>query len=434
MDNHPAALLSDKERKYGRQLAYRSTWFACISEVMYDHSAIIIIYLTLLGGSETLTMFTTSLVSLASMFFYMVFAALVDKIGLKKSAIIACFLGCAGFSVIALAPIAGKFSAPYVVLVGAIAYAISRVFYGVTWYPLLDMFLLPKERAGFFGFMRSSYLILSTVLFFLIGLIMGKNPPQCLLQIVIAITGFLILGRAYNMARFPGQVVQKKKVDFKKAFKISITNGPLISYSIYICCVTAAYSSILPVSIMNMKNYFNLPANTVQIVSSVYLIGSISGFAAFKQLIKFLGIRNLQIAIHLMFIFIPATLFFITKDSSFLVAKMTILLFLCQFCTSCYLCCFSLEMMSLAKPGNKTMATAVCSTYNSIGGAVGRIVTSIALGCGAFAQVWTYKGIEYSRFSTLYAIYAGVAAFFLILVVSIPSVVPKHHDYYNPGN
>jgi MFS family permease len=434
MDNHPASLLSDKERKRGRILAYKSAWFACISEVMYDQSAIIIIYLTLLGSSETLTMFTTSLSSLASMFLYMFFAVFVDKIGLKKSAVMACFLGCAGFSIIAGAAFCSSTLAPYIVLLGGIAYSISRVFYGVTWYPLIDMFLLPNERAGFFGFMRSSYLILSTVLFFLLGLVMGKNPPIWLLQIIIAITGFLILGRAYNMVKFPGQVAQKQKIDFVKAFKISITNGPLISYSIYVCCVSAAYSSILPVSIMNMKNYFNLPANTVQLVSSIYLIGSITGFIAFKHLIKFLGIRNLQIAIHLMFIFIPLALFFITKESSFLVAKMTILLFLCQFCHSCYLCCFSLEMMSVARPGNKTMATAVCSTYNSIGGAVGRIVTSIALGCGAFAQVWTYKGVEYSRFSSLYAIYAFVAAFFLILVVSIPSVVPKHHDYYNPGN
>lgn len=433
MDTHPASLLSDKERKFGRMCAYKSTWFACISEVMYDHSAIIIIYLTLLGGSETLTMFATSLVSLSSMFLYMFFAIFVDKIGLKKSAIIAACLGCIGFSIMAVAPI-GAFTAPYIVLFGAVIYAISRVFYGVTWYPLLDTFILPKERAGFFGFMRSSYLILSTVIFFFLGLIMGKNPQVWMLQVVIAITGLLILGRAYNMARFPGQVVKKKKIDFIKSWKISVSNGPLISYSIYICCVTAAYSSILPVSIMNMKNYFNLPANVVQIVSSVYLIGSIVGFMAFKHLIKFLGIRNLQILIHVMFVLIPLCLFFITKDTSLLVPKITLLLFLCQFFHSCFLCCYSIEMMSLAKPGNKTMATAICSTYNCIGGSVSRIVTSIALGCGAFAQVWTYKGIEYSRFSSLYAIYAGVAAFFLILVLSIPSVVPKHHDYYNPGN
>ena len=47
-----AETLTERERRRGRILAYASTWFGCISEVMMDSSAIIIIYITLLNGTS----------------------------------------------------------------------------------------------------------------------------------------------------------------------------------------------------------------------------------------------------------------------------------------------------------------------------------------------------------------------------------------------
>ena len=54
-----ASTLTDRERRYARLMTYASAWFGCISEVMMDSSAIIIIYITLLKGSDSMAMFAT---------------------------------------------------------------------------------------------------------------------------------------------------------------------------------------------------------------------------------------------------------------------------------------------------------------------------------------------------------------------------------------
>ena len=51
-----AETLSEKVRRSGRRYAYGACLFGCISEVMLDSSAIIIIFFTMLDGGDMLTM------------------------------------------------------------------------------------------------------------------------------------------------------------------------------------------------------------------------------------------------------------------------------------------------------------------------------------------------------------------------------------------
>ena len=62
-----AETLSEKERRRGRILAYFACYFGCISEVMLDGSAIIIIYISMLGGSKDIVMFSTGFSAIFAM-------------------------------------------------------------------------------------------------------------------------------------------------------------------------------------------------------------------------------------------------------------------------------------------------------------------------------------------------------------------------------
>ena len=62
-----AETLSEKERKKGRLLAYFACCFGCISEVMLDSSAIIIIYISMLGGTKDEVMLSTGFSAILSM-------------------------------------------------------------------------------------------------------------------------------------------------------------------------------------------------------------------------------------------------------------------------------------------------------------------------------------------------------------------------------
>ena len=72
-----AETLTEKERKRARIHAYFACYTGCISEVMLDSSAIIILYVGMLGGSAMTAMLTTSFTGLLGMFLMIPCAAMV---------------------------------------------------------------------------------------------------------------------------------------------------------------------------------------------------------------------------------------------------------------------------------------------------------------------------------------------------------------------
>lgn len=427
-----ASSLSSSERKRARINAYASTWFGSFSEVMMDSSAIIILFITMLEGSETLTMFSTSLSGIAFMFLMIPCASLVNKMGLKRSVSVGCYMGCAGYLIMAAAPFFGMDLAKYVVMFGCFIYCVSRPIYGATWYPLLDNFLCPSERASFFGFMRFSYMMLSGVIFFIIGLMMGAKPPVWLMQLIIGITGLLLLGRKVYVDKFPAADKPCEAYELRKPLSISIKNGPLVGFSIYVCCITAAYCSIVPLTFIYMKKQLFLGDNVIQVISALSIGGSICGFFAYGNLLKLMGMKTLQVIVHAIFIVIPLLMFFCGEGIPGLPYVIASFLFICNFAAACFLCCFSMESLALARPGNKIMAIAFSSTYSNIGTACGRIGTSLLLGSGMLVSSWSARNMSFCKFQSLFIIYSALALFFLILLICIPSVVPKHEDYYEP--
>ena len=107
------------------------------------------------------------------------------------------------------------------------------------------------------------------------------------------------------------------------------------------------------------------------------------------------------------------------------------LLFAGNFAFACFSCSVSQEILALARPGNITMASAFTQTYQMMGTACGRTSASLLLGNGVLAATWKFWNISISRFQTIFLLCAGLALFCVTLFFCLPSVVPKHEDYYN---
>ena len=105
-----AETLTPQQRKRARIYAYFACYFGCISEVMLDSSAIIILYISMLGGSDMLVMLSTSFSGIFSMLLLIPFAALLSKIGMQRAFTTACIIGCGGFLLMAAAPLFGQYS------------------------------------------------------------------------------------------------------------------------------------------------------------------------------------------------------------------------------------------------------------------------------------------------------------------------------------
>ncbi len=430
--NDFAETLTEQQRKRARLYAYFACYFGCVSEVMLDSSAIVILYIGMLGGGSMLVMLSTSFTGILNMLLMIPAAVLIAHIGMRKAVVAACVTGCVGYLVMASAPFFGT-AGRIVAIIGCMIYCLQRSLYSTTWYPMLDAFLRKEDRGSFFGTMRYTYMIFTGVIFFLLGKAMGKNPPMLLMQSVIGIAGLMTLGRLYCMLHFPqNNREEKPKRSFRQSLGISIRNGPLTSYSVYICLLSIAYTSLVPVTLIYLKQHVGLPADTVQIFSTVGIAGSIIGYFCYGRMLKKLKIKRMELLTHFIFIFAAFSMFLLDKDMKFFLWLAGTVYFMSSFAASMYMCNNSTELLALARPGNKPMAMAFLQTYQNIGVSIGRAGTSLILGVNLLAPVWNIGKISFCSFQTLFLLYGVVATVILILFPTLPAIVPKHHDYYEP--
>jgi predicted MFS family arabinose efflux permease len=427
-----AETLTEHQRKRARLYAYFACYFGCVSEVMLDSSAIVILYIGMLGGGSMLVMLSTSFTGILNMLLMIPAAVLIAHIGMKKAVVTACVTGCVGYLVMASAPFFGPVGR-IVAIIGCMIYCLQRSLYSTTWFPMLDAFLRKEDRGSFFGTMRYTYMIFTGVIFFLLGKVMGKNPPMILMQSVIGIAGLMILGRLYCMLHFPqNNREEKPKRTFRQSLGISIRNGPLTSYSVYICLLSISYTSLVPVTLIYLKQYVGLTADTVQIFSTVGIAGSIIGYFCYGRMLKKLKIKRMELLTHFIFIFAAFSMFLLNKDMTFFLWMAGAVYFMSSFAASMYMCNNSTELLALARPGNKPMAMAFQQTYQNIGVSVGRAGTSLILGANLLAPVWNVGKLSFCSFQTLFLLYGVIATIILILFPTLPAIVPKHHDYYEP--
>lgn len=428
-----AETLSNKERKSGRRYAYAACFFGCISEVMMDSSAIIIIFFTMLNGGDMLTMLGTSFSGVMGALLYIPCCFLITRCGLKAVVRYSCLVGCAGYMMIACAPLAGMGVAKYIALIGCFIYCIQRITYGAAWYPLLDVFLRPEDRAKFFGTMRFLYTALSGIIFFVIGLVMQKNPPLIFLQSVIGIAGLLILGRAFCVSRFPDNLRDApESPDIRKGLATAMKNGPLTAYSVYIWLFNMAHTSIAPLAYLYFKQYVQLNPGTVQIISTAGIAGLVSGFLSYSRKLGSLKLKYLELFAHCIYICTAFTLFFVDKSTAGFPVIAAVTMFCTSFAGSFFSCNYSAELLALARPGNKAMAMAYVQTYSCIGTAIGRIGTSLLLGTAIFSPVWEFCGREISRYQTFFLLTGIILLILLLLLPTLPSFVPDRDNYYEP--
>ena len=427
-----AESLGESGRRRGRCYAYAATLTGCVSEVMLDSSAIIILYMAMLGGGDMLQMLVNCFSGLSSMLLLIPCVVVIARIGLKNAVHYACLTGCAGYLLMACSPWFGSYRIVAAVS-GCMLYCLQRALYGAAWYPLLDAFLRPEDRGRFFGLMRFMYVSISGILFFLVGMVMGKEPPQWLMQMVIAIAGLASLGRSFCVSRFPedpGAV--RETPNLRRALGVSIRNGPLTAYAVYVCLLTMAMTSLVPLTYIYLKNYVGMAAGTVQMISTAGLCGSVTGFFFYGFLLKCIGMKKLEFLVHFSYIILPFLLFIVGKDTPGFSIFITVMLFVLCFVGSLFMCNNSGELLSLARPGNKAMATAFIQTYGSMGGFIGRSAASLVLGATMLAPVWELGGMEISRYQSIFLVCSCMAAVMLALVPTLPAVVPKHRDYYEP--
>ena len=165
-----------------------------MSEVLFDNSAIVLLFITAQGGGEGVTMLSSVLSPVAWALLLIPCSELARRKGLKWSLSAGVYLAMAGILILVLSPYFGRGNL-WAAMAGCAIFALSRPVHLAAWNPLLNGILRREERGKFFGFMRFSYQLAGIILFSSAGFLMGARPPLWLLQTIIGLCGLLLIGR-----------------------------------------------------------------------------------------------------------------------------------------------------------------------------------------------------------------------------------------------
>ena len=425
-----SSCISAPQRRRARLLAYVSTWTGNMSEVLFDSSAIVLLFITAQGGGGGMAMLSSALSPAAWALLLVPCSELARKKGLKWTLSAGVYLAMAGILVLVLSPYCGR-AALGIALAGCAVFALSRPVHLAAWNPLLNGILRREERGKFFGFMRFSYQLAGIILFSSAGFLMGEKPPLWLLQSIIGLCGLLLIGRKLCLDRIPAaRSASAAESSFAAQIRRTLRNGMLTGFSVYSCGLIFTATASLPLTVLYLKHGVRLNAGTIQLIAVVGTAGTMLGYLLFGTLLERLGIRVLILFCHISMIVFNTALAFCTPQFSFTPAACAVLLFGMSFSTATFANCFSTELLALAKPGQYTTAMALGTSYRHLGDAAGRLFATIVLGSGILAANWQAGGLAFTRYQSLEFICAATGLLLLIALPTVPAIVPRREDYY----
>ena len=402
--------------------------FGCISTQLIESNALVVLYLTMLGGSDSFTMFSSSLTSLSNILLLIPCASLAAGWGIRRTYTASSAIGFCAFLLIAAAPYLGS-AAKYAVITGCFVYALTLTIYASTWYPLLDNILTPDDRNGFFSRMRFCYMLFNAGLLFVLGKFLGADPPLWLLQGVFLLAGSALWGRKFCMDRLPlDPAMQRESPNLVRTLGICLRNRPLVGFSLYLCAVYLAFSAALPLALIYMKTALGIPAGTIVLLTSVNLVGKLAGFAALGRWGSRFSLRQQMIGTHLLALLTVGLLLLLGPGTPRLPVFFGLAFFLLGMVTAFLMCTSAVGMLVLATPGNKIMAIAFCSTSISAGAAAGTLGCTFLLGSGVLSSILEGISPGIGKFQLIFALECLALVLFAALLPLVPAMVRRHEE------
>ena len=415
-----ADTLPDNVRRRSRLFAIGSALFGCISEWVNDSNAIIILFLVMLGGSESFSLFSSSFSGLSTVFLGMLAAMIAGWIGLRGTYRISVLVGTVMFFLMALAPYFGA-NAKYVVIIGALCYNMARPLYVAAWYPMCGNMLRIHERASFFSTMRFCYMIQNTILLYLAGRFMGDEPQQWKFQVILVFAGIMALGRIFCMDRMPVDKSEEKYGHhFLKSLVSLYNEHGVVGYAFYLLAVYTCSMGQLPLCIIYMKSGLSFGAGTIMSITSCRLCGMIIGFVTVRYATRIWSVLKYQFLTHLLLVAVSLAVLFVRPDSAHNAILMGAIFFFSGMAYAHIMCLSSMRTLELAPADNRVVAMSFCSVMQSIGTVISTLGATILLASGALSPKWSVLGVEFSHFHFMFILYFLLCVFSMLFLILVP--------------
>lgn len=412
----------DQSRRDMRQAILSACWGA-IPQAMVKDSSLIIIFASLIGAGEMASVLSTGVLDLAGLLM-LPFAALADRVGVKRQIIVAVWVSVAALLAASAAPWLG--AAGGGVLLGMLAlFAVAIAAYSAAWFPLLDEVVPPGERGLFFGRMRFAYQLLAALFLLAAGWFVGRYATVARLQLIIVVAALISLGRAVCIGSIQSTPKPSAPMGFRTAFLAAVRHKPLTGFGIYLFFLYLAASATMPVVFVFARNQLKLADNATVLLSVVGMGGLILGFPLGGRLVHRYGVKGVLLATHIGFALLNFGLLGVRTPGPGAVATLVVILAAYGVLTSCASVALSTELFNLAPPTNKAVSIALGWSLYSVGIGVSRTFASLLLGSGLLAESWQVGGWICTRHHSLF-LAAGVGVLLsMLLLVFVPGIVDR---------
>ncbi len=421
MVDHPSMKVDKEEQRRSQRDAIAASCWGAIPQVMVNESSVVIIYATLLGAGEMVSVMTSSLQSVALCFLMVPFAFLAERVGKKKMILGAAAVGCVMLLMTASAPWFGG-SAQWVLLGSLAIFAVTISAYTSAWFPLLDGVVPPEQRGLFFGRQRFAWQAVAAVFIFASGWAVGKQASVGVLQIIIAVAALGLLGRFWYVNDMKECDSRQRPAPWRTVWRDIVANRQLTGFSIYLFCLYGLANATVPVVFSFAKRHLMLADNLIVISSACVMGGLLVGYLAGGWMVHRRGVKPLFLIAHLAFGVLNLLLLTIHSNSWGAVAVMLTIITAYGFFLACASVAVSSEMLALASPNNKAMSIAFCYSLFAAGMGFSRFLASVILGSGILAPEWTCLGVTFTKYHSLFLVYGCGTVAVTVLLVLVPAL------------
>ena len=413
--------ISVEQQRRSQYDAIAASCWGAISQVMVNDSSVVILFATLLGAGEMVSVMTSSLQSLALCVLMIPLAYLSDRIGRKRQILWASAIGCVMMLGTAAAPWCGAY-AQAVLLVSLLLFAISISAYMASWFPLLDAVVPATERGLFFGRLRFAWQAVAALFIFVSGAVIGKHAAVGSLQVIIALAALALLGRFWYINDMEEDETRRQPPAWATVWRDIVANRMLTGFSVYLFCLYTVANATVPVVFIFAKKHLLLADNVIVISSACAMGGLLCGYLAGGWIVHRHGVKPVFLAAHVSFGFLNLLLLTIHSNSAGAVAALVAIITVYGFLLACASIAVSSEMLALAPANNKAMSIAFCYSLYAAGMGVSRFLASVILGSGILAAEWQCAGITFTKYHSLFLVYGCGTIAITVLLVLVPAL------------
>lgn len=389
-------------------------------------NGVMLLYLKSLGLEGSTALFLLSLSNVTQALFYIPSAYYADRIGRKRTGIYGIVICGVAF---ALIPLAGWMSAWHVGMIvllsgGLLLYGAGHALQMGGWFSLLTPLVPEKIRGHFLGVMRVLWQSVSVVFALLVMLVLPKESPVWVWQVVLAVAAFSIIPWGLYYARIPEmESFGPSNVSLVQSVVHALRLPGHAGFCAYVFIIMLFASSCPMLFNLVEKETLFIRDGYIILLANLTMVGSVVGFWLGGKAVDRFGTKWVFFSCHVAFGLVVVLFLLRDQTSLPLVPVLGMIHFMFGLPLAASSIAMSKEMMALAPKRNNAVAMALVQTLILAGTALSGTLSGWGLKAGIFSQKWSLFGQPRDACDATLLVFSVMIVLMTVTLGLIPSVI-----------